>query len=50
MWVNGSKDVGSGEADEIGGGIDWTGSTTCVSGYVCTYSKYIPIFPLINIR
>lgn len=24
---------------KTGGGTGWTGATTCVSGYVCTYSK-----------
>lgn len=23
----------------IGGGVQWTGATTCVSGWTCTYSK-----------
>ena len=23
----------------VGGGTGWTGATTCVSGYTCTYSN-----------
>ena len=33
-------DLSRQETDEyVGGGTGWSGATTCVSGYVCMYSK-----------